>query len=127
VLPILPVYSVTDHPGCSRLERTRANEKPPAPPGVQPEHIRRDLDGLIQEGEEFYQRRLSIAAAPLFQRVVPEGIWSAQVIEWRNRATAYLDQAQLDSSLFAGCSPKEAKTLTIDRVRCHIERLRESL
>lgn len=110
-----------------RLDRTRADNKPPAPPGIQPEHIRRDLDGLIQEGEEFFKRRLSITAAPLFQRMVPEGIWSAQVIEWRNRSIAYLKQAGLESGPFAECSPSEVKTLTGDQVRCHIERLRESL
>jgi hypothetical protein len=112
-----------------RIDRAHpcANQKPPAPPGSRPEHIRRDLDGLIQEGEEFFQRRLSITAAPLLQGVVPEGIWSAQVIEWRNRSITYLKQAGLDSGLFAGCSPSEVKTLTSDQVRCHIERLRESL
>jgi hypothetical protein len=112
----------------ARIDReTRHRDLPPPPPGNRPEHIRRDLDGLIREGEDLVQRRLSITAAPLFQRVVPEGIWSATVIEWRGRSITYLKQARLDSDRFVDCSSPEAKTLTIDQVRCHVERLRESL
>ncbi|SRR6266446_393198 len=110
------------------LNRTAgAQELPQAPPGTQPEHIRRDLDGLIKEGEGFAQRRLSIEAAPLVNRVVPESFWSWQVIEWRGRSVTYLKHAGIDSSRFAECSPQDVKTLNLDQVRCHIERLRESL
>jgi hypothetical protein len=99
----------------------------PAPPGIQPEHIRRDLGRLLDEGEQFIQRRLSISASSLLDRMVPEGFWDYYVVEWRDRASGYLKDAGLDGGKFAQCSPHDAKTLTLEQLRNHVARLREAL
>ena len=109
------------------INRANRDDLPPAPPGVQPEHIRRDLGRLITEGEEFIQRRLSLSARSMLDRMVPQGIWDFYVTEWRDRTLAYFNDARLDSAAFVECSPPEVKTLTLDQLRCHVDRLRESL
>ena len=58
----------------AEISRAIRDDLPAAPPGVQPEHVRRDLGWLIAEGEDFIQRRLSLSARSM-------------LIEWSRKAS----------------------------------------
>jgi hypothetical protein len=110
-------------PNITLRERT-----PPEAATPTRESIDQDLDRLIKEGEKFTDEARTMSALPPMDRQFQELFWSFRFIEWRDRSFRYLrDNTTPDAAArFSECSPPAATTLTIDQLRCHVDRLREA-